>query len=76
MATYIPPFREAAWYEGRPSADDYLPFFSCKAVGDVLLDVRSRMVLSITISALTSFHFFRVYFPKKSIERLRYSSAW
>jgi len=39
VATHIPPFREAAWYQGRPSADDYLPFFSCKAVGDVLVDV-------------------------------------
>ena len=25
--------------QARPSSDDYLPFFSCKAVGDVLLDV-------------------------------------
>ena len=39
VATHVPPFREATWYQGRPSADDYLPFFSCKAVGDVLLDV-------------------------------------
>ena len=39
VATHVPPFREAAWYQGRPSADDYLPFFSCKAVGDVLVDV-------------------------------------
>ena len=38
VATHIPPFRDAAWYEGHPSADDYLPFFSCKAVGDVLLE--------------------------------------
>ncbi len=38
VATHVPPFREAAWYQGRPSADDYLPFFACKAVGDVLLD--------------------------------------
>ncbi len=38
VATHVPPFREAAWYLGRPSTDDYLPFFSCKAVGDVLLD--------------------------------------
>lgn len=37
-ATHVPPFREAAWYQGRPSADDYLPFFACKAVGDVLLE--------------------------------------
>jgi len=38
VATHVPPLREAAWHEGRPSGDDYLPFFSCKAVGDVLLD--------------------------------------
>ena len=39
IATHVPPFRDATWYRGRPSADDYLPFFSCKAVGDVLLEV-------------------------------------
>ncbi|MGA2258730.1 MAG: metallophosphoesterase, partial [Thermoguttaceae bacterium] len=39
VATHIPPFREAAWYQGRPCADDYLPFLSCKAMGDVLVDV-------------------------------------
>jgi hypothetical protein len=38
VATHVPPFREATWYQGRPSADDYLPFFACKAVGDVLLE--------------------------------------
>ncbi len=38
VATHVPPFREAAWHESRPSADDYLPFFACKAVGDVLLE--------------------------------------
>ncbi len=37
VATHVPPFREAAWYEGRPSDDDYLPHFSCKAIGDTLL---------------------------------------
>jgi len=37
VATHVPPFREAAWYQGRPSNNDFLPFFSCKAVGDVLL---------------------------------------
>lgn len=39
VATHVPPFREAAWYKGSPSADDWLPYFSCKAVGDVLLEV-------------------------------------
>ena len=41
--THVPPFREAAWHEGRPSDDSWLPFFASKAVGDCLLDVmRSR----------------------------------
>ncbi len=30
VATHIPPFREAAWYDGRPSGDDYLPFFPAR----------------------------------------------
>ena len=38
VATHVPPFLEAAWHEGRTSGDDYLPFFSCKAMGDVLLE--------------------------------------
>jgi 3',5'-cyclic AMP phosphodiesterase CpdA len=42
VATHIPPFREAAWFRGSPSADDYLPFFSCKAVGDVLVDAAPK----------------------------------
>lgn len=36
IATHVPPFREAAWHEGKPSDDAWLPFFACKAVGDVL----------------------------------------
>lgn len=36
LVTHVPPFREAAWYDGRFSSDDWLPFFSCQAVGDVL----------------------------------------
>lgn len=37
--THVPPFREAAWHEGQASADDWLPHFSCKAVGDALVRV-------------------------------------
>lgn len=36
VLTHVPPFREACWYEGRISDDDYLPHFACKAVGDRL----------------------------------------
>ena len=37
--THVPPFREAAWHQGKYSDDDWLPFFACKAVGDCLLDI-------------------------------------
>jgi len=36
VATHVPPFAEAAWHEGKPSDADWLPFFSCAAVGAVL----------------------------------------
>ena len=38
VATHVPPFREACWYQGRPSDDEWLPHFSCRAVGDALLE--------------------------------------
>ncbi|AGF77941.1 hypothetical protein UWK_01381 [Desulfocapsa sulfexigens DSM 10523] len=37
VLTHIPPFKESCWHEGEVSADDWLPHFSCKAVGDVLV---------------------------------------
>jgi len=39
LATHVPPFREACWYEGKISNDDWLPHMSCKAVGEVLRSV-------------------------------------
>jgi Icc protein len=41
--TDIPPFKEACWHEGHISDEDWLPHFTCKAVGDVLRDaMRAR----------------------------------
>ena len=34
--THVPPFKDAAWYDGRHSDDNYLPHFACKATGDVM----------------------------------------
>jgi 3',5'-cyclic AMP phosphodiesterase CpdA len=42
LATHMPPFRDAAWHEGRPSDDRWAPFFSSKALGDVLLASAER----------------------------------
>jgi len=39
LATHVPPFREACWHQGKISDGDWLPHFTCQAVGDVLLEV-------------------------------------
>jgi 3',5'-cyclic-AMP phosphodiesterase len=36
VLTHVPPFVEAAWHRGRYCEPDWLPFFTCKAAGDVL----------------------------------------
>lgn len=38
FVTHVPPFREACWHEGRISDDDWLPHFSCEAVGLALAE--------------------------------------
>ena len=39
FATHVPPFREACWHQGAISDDEWLPWFTCKAMGDVLVAV-------------------------------------
>ena len=39
IVTHVPPFQESALYKGKVCDPDWLPFFSCKAVGDVLLSI-------------------------------------
>jgi UDP-2,3-diacylglucosamine pyrophosphatase LpxH len=39
--THVPPFREAAWYRGKTSDDDFLPYFASKVVGAVMQKVMS-----------------------------------
>jgi 3',5'-cyclic-AMP phosphodiesterase len=39
---HVPPFKEACWHEGRISDDEWLPHFTCQAVGDVLLDAMRK----------------------------------
>jgi 3',5'-cyclic AMP phosphodiesterase CpdA len=36
VLTHVPPFKLAAWHQGKPSDDNWLPWFTCKATGDVL----------------------------------------
>lgn len=36
---HVPPFKESCMHEGKMSNDDYLPFFSSKVTGDILLEM-------------------------------------
>ncbi len=38
VLTHVPPYREACWYDGQLSDDNWAPHFSCKAVGDALVE--------------------------------------
>jgi predicted MPP superfamily phosphohydrolase len=42
FVTHVPPFREAAWYNGKPSNDNWAPFFTCHAVGERLVAHMAR----------------------------------
>lgn len=42
LITHVPPFVEACAYSGRLPRGEWLPFYSCKSMGDVLLEVMSR----------------------------------
>lgn len=37
VLTHVPPFKEASQYNGRISDDDWLPYFTSKIMGDVLM---------------------------------------
>jgi len=36
VMTHVPPWREATWHQGKHSNDDWLPWFSCKATGELI----------------------------------------
>lgn len=42
VLTHVPPFREACAHSGRFDWDDWLPHFTCKAMGDVILEAAAR----------------------------------
>lgn len=42
VLTHIPPFKEACLYKGKVSGDDWLPYFSSKVIGDVLITIAQQ----------------------------------
>jgi hypothetical protein len=50
VLTHVPPFADACWYNGRQSEPDWLPWFTCIAVGEVLLEyARQQPLTKITV---------------------------
>ena len=39
VLTHVPPMREACWYQGQISDDEWLPHFTCAAAGEVIRQV-------------------------------------
>ena len=42
LLTHVPPFREACRHQGQPTQPAWLPHFSCRAVGEVVIAQMSR----------------------------------
>ncbi len=42
ILTHVPPFKEACMHEGKMSDKHWLPFYSSKATGDVLLQIAKK----------------------------------
>jgi Icc-related predicted phosphoesterase len=42
IATHVPPFREACWYEGKTTDDNWAPFFVCGQVGQALREAAQQ----------------------------------
>lgn len=42
IVMHVPPFVECCIYNGRISGADYLPFYSCKVMGDLLLETAKK----------------------------------
>jgi len=38
VLTHVPPFKAACWHDGRIASDEWLPAFTCRAMGDLLLE--------------------------------------
>lgn len=42
IATHVPPFPECSWQKDHPNDEDWLPYFSSKTMGDVIMAVAKK----------------------------------
>lgn len=68
ILTHIPPFKEVSLYNNKISDDNYLPFFSSKAIGDVIeLFAESYPEIEFLVLCGHSHHA-ATYKPQKNLE--------
>lgn len=49
LVTHLPPLRAACWYEGNTADDEWAPHFTCKAVGDAILEIAESYSSKLTV---------------------------
>jgi predicted phosphodiesterase len=50
LATHVPPLRESCWHEGQISSDEWLPHFTCHAMGQAIMEIiRARHDCQLTV---------------------------
>lgn len=74
VVTHVPPFVEASKYRGKPTDEDHLPFYSCKAVGDALLKVAKDHPTKEIVTLSGHTHGFADYSPLPNLRSLVCSS--
>ena len=42
ILTHVPPFAESSFHRGEMSDDNYLPYYACKATGDVIMRIATE----------------------------------
>lgn len=49
ILTHVPPFKESCVYNNMPTNDSFLPHFSCKSSGDVILEYVKNNNKNVTV---------------------------
>jgi hypothetical protein len=68
VVTHPPPFEGATWHEGSTTSDEWLPWFSCKAAGDALLEVAEKHPDTSFLVLCGHTHSGGVYSPRANVE--------
>ena len=68
IATHVPPFSETLWRKNRPKKNDWLPWYSCKVMGNLLLDCAEAFPNVDFLAVCGHTHGTSVYQPLNNLE--------